>query len=410
MRVKLPSLLPIQDEIRRNKARFKVLACGRRFGKTQLCAVLALGCALSGGIVWWVAPTSEITRRGWEKIEPLAKMIPGSRIRYADREIHVPGGGWIAFRSATGDSLRGPGVDLLILDEAAFITQQTWNAELRATLSDRKGQAVFISTPDGRNWFHDFYLRGKSDDPKWRNWAGWQLKTEDNPVIDPDEIAEAKAELPEWYFQQEYEAAFQTFAGKVYKTYTPEGDCNFSTLDPSIYTEHWGGIDFGFTNPSVICVGGLDRDDRMDVVDGTYQSGLTTPDLIDILRGYQDKYSPRRWFADPADPGTIKELRNAGLPVVPSPRIKGALERSFIKSGIVKVETRLVNGRLRIYDGTPDEFTAELDGYRYPAGGDGKEVKETPLKVHDHFPDALRYMVVGLDHLRGRVPRVRVAA
>ena len=77
----------------------------------------------------------------------------------------------------------------------------------------------------------------------------------------------------------------------------------------------------------------------------------------------------------------------------------------------MKVETRLVNGLLRIArDTTPSEFIAEKDGYRYPDQKDGAEIKEKPLKVDDHFPDAERYMVVGLDDLRGRVPKIRVAA
>jgi len=116
-----------------------------------------------------------------------------------------------------------------------------------------------------------------------------------------------------------------------------------------------------------------------------------------------------RWFADPADPGGIQELRSAGLPVVGAPRVKGEVDRSYIKSGIVKVETRLVTGRLRVADHL-DQHIRELEMYRYPDGRDGAESKETPLKVDDHVADALRYMVVGIDQLRGRMPRVRVAA
>jgi hypothetical protein len=407
MRVKLPPLYPLQNQIRLSDARFKVLACGRRWGKTQLCAVLALATALGGGVVWWVAPTTEITRRGWEKIEPLARKIPGHRIRYADREIHLPGGGWIAFRSADGSSLRGPGIDLLILDEAAFIPANTWRAELRPTLSDRRGGAVFISTPDGRNWFYDMYQRGQ--DVAWSSWASWQMPSWTNPFIHSAEIEEARRDTPEWYFRQEYGAEFVTFAGKVYKTFTPECEAVFDEVDPGRYGEWWGGIDFGFRNPTAVSVGGIDRDDRLDIVDGLYAREMTNPDLIDAMRRLQEQYPVQTWFADPADPGTIQELRAAGLPVSPAPRTKGGLERSSVKEGIVKVETRLVAGRLRIARHLTDHVR-EMDTYRYAGEREGSEVKEAPLKVDDHAPDSIRYMVAGIDHSRGRNPIILVAA
>ena len=408
MKIKLPPLFAAQREIADDPARFKVLSCGRRWGKTQLCSVMALATALGGGVVWWVAPTSENAKRGWEKVEPLAKAIPGSRVKYADREVHFPGGGWIAFRSADSkSSLRGPGVDLMILDEAAYIPVERWRGELRPTLSDKQGGAVFISTPAGRNWFYEMYQRGQDGD--FAGWASWQLPTSSNPYIPDGEVAEAARELPEWYYRQEYLAEFMTFAGKVYKSFSAESDAVFTLESLATYREYWGGIDFGYRNPTAVVVGGLDRDDRLDIVDGLYQREMTTPELADVLLRLQDEYEVSRWFADPADPGGIQELRSAGLPVVGAPRVKGEVDRSYIKSGIVKVETRLVTGRLRVADHLAAHIR-ELEMYRYPDGRSGGEEKETPLKVDDHVADALRYMVVGLDQLRGRLPRVRVAA
>ena len=401
----MPALHLKQDEIRRSVARFMVLSCGRRFGKTLLAAVLAFACAISGGAVWWIGPTSREANIGWKKILPMAQQIPGVQVKASLHEIHFPGGGWIAVLSAENTTLRGEGLDLIIIDEAAYLAnlEGVWLGDLRAALSDRQGRAVFISTPDGRTYFHDLYLLGQ--DAEEPEWASWQLPTADNPFIAREEIEAARRTLPEWYFEQEYEAKFQSFTGKVYKSFGP-GD-TFTELDT--YPEYYGGIDFGFTNPTVACVAGVNRDDRMDVIDGIHQSGLTTPELVDIIKGYHDKYKVKRWFADPADPDAIAQLRAAGLPVVPAPRVKGSLERSSIKAGIVKVETRLVNGLLRIHAGCPPEYVTELDGYRYPPTKGEREVKETPLKVHDHFPDALRYMVVGVDHLRGHMPQVRVA-
>jgi len=413
MRVRMPRLHARQDEIRRSGARFKVVDCGRRWGKTLMAAVLAFACALSGGAVWWIGPTSREANIGWKRILPMAAQVPGVKIRHAVRELHFPGGGWIAVLSAENTTLRGEGLDLIIIDEAAYVAnlRRIWQEDLRASLSDKRGSAVFISTPDGRGFFYELFMRGQSDE--WQEWSAWRAPSWTNPFLAKGEIEAAKLELPGWVFDQEYGAEFVAFAGKVYKSFSPDSDAVFQTsdLDLGAYTEFWMGVDFGFTNPTVVCVGGLDRDDRLDIVDGIYQRQMTTPQLIERIKPMHDQYKARRIFCDSADPDAIAQLRVAGLPAVACPKIAGGLERSSIKDGIIKIETRLHQGRLRICAGTtPAEFIDELDGYRYPDTPDGREVKEQPLKVDDHFPDALRYMVAGLDQLRGRVPRVRVAA
>ena len=413
MRVKMPRLHNKQDEIRRSDARFRVVDCGRRWGKTLMAAVLAFSCALGGGAVWWIGPTSREANIGWKRILPLAAQIPGVTIKHTVRELHFPGGGWIAVLSAENTTLRGEGLDLVIIDEAAFVSnlRRIWQEDLRAALSDKLGRAVFISTPDGRGYFYDLYLRGQSDD--WPEWASWRASSYTNPFLSAEEIDAAKSELPEWVFSQEYLAEFVTHAGKVYKAFTPDSDAVFagSELDLEDYREYWAGIDFGFTNPTAACVGGIDGDDRLDIVAGFYESGLTTPAMVGLVVKLQQEYAARRWFCDNANPDAIAQLRQAGVPAVGVSKATNSTERSSIMAGIVKVETRLVNGRLRICrDTTPAAFINELDRYRYPDVREGAEVKETPLKVDDHFPDALRYLVAGLDDLRGRVPRVRVAA
>ena len=129
-----------------------------------------------------------------------------------------------------------------------------------------------------------------------------------------------------------------------------------------------------------------------------------------LLVELQERYNVRRWFADPAEPKTIREMQRAGLRVTGAPRVKGALDRTYIRYGLMAVETRLVNGRFRIAANTcPADFVREMDVYRYPDQRDGAEMKETPLKVDDHFPDAARYMVVGIDEM-GRIPQVRSLA
>ena len=293
------------------------------------------------------------------------------------------------------------------MDEFAYLqrAKSVWQEDLRAALSDKLGNAVFISTPNGRDYFWDLYKRGQ--DPDWPEWASWQYSTYANPYVPDSEVDAAKDELPEWVFRQEYMAEFVAFAGRIYKSFDPAGPAVFRGKLEG-YPEYFGGIDFGFRNPCAITVGGL-KDVRLDIIDEVHLSGMTGEDLIDRVREFTERYKVRRWWADPADPGAINDLRLARLPVYPAPRPTGP-ERSSVKLGIVEVETRLVSGRLRFHGEHCPTCVDQFDQYRWADSREGAEVKEQPVKVNDHTCDSVRYMVVGLADYHRRTPRVRVAA
>jgi hypothetical protein len=128
----------------------------------------------------------------------------------------LPGGGEVVVRSADNpDSLRGEGLDLVVPDECGFMAEAAWAEALRPALSDRKGKAIFISTPKGRNWFWRMWMTGQ--DEQHQDYMSWQYPTSDNPYIDPDEIEAARRTLPERVFQQEYLAEFIDDAGGVFR-------------------------------------------------------------------------------------------------------------------------------------------------------------------------------------------------
>lgn len=199
-----------QQEVARSTARFRVLCCGRRWGKSRLGVALALDGALRGGRIWWVAPTYPLAAIGWRELRRMASKIPGSVIRLGTKTIHMPnGGGTIQVRTAaTEGGLRGEGLDGLIYDECAQGREESWTDELRPALTDRKGWAVFISTPKGRaNWFYRLWLRGSDGRDGWQSW---QFPTASNPTIDDldAEIEAARELLPLAVFEQEYLASF----------------------------------------------------------------------------------------------------------------------------------------------------------------------------------------------------------
>lgn len=204
---------PAQLAIHRSTARFRVCACGRRFGKSRLAVLECLEVAAAGKRAWWLAPTYKMTNVGWRPLQNLTRNIPGATISLSEKTITLPGGGEVSIRSADNpNSLRGEGLDFVVMDEAAFIDPDVWPQAIRPALSDRAGRALFISTPRGRNWFWDAYRRAGED-----GWQSFTYPTSANPYIPPEEIAAAQKDLPELIFRQEYLADFVDLSGSVFR-------------------------------------------------------------------------------------------------------------------------------------------------------------------------------------------------
>ena len=205
LEVRLPELHPKQAEVALDPSRFKVVVCGRQWGKTVIGAVECVRCAMAGGTAWWVGPTFPIGQLGWDIIDRLCRQIPGTRfLGRPDNKITLPTGGTIQLRSAENpDSLRGATLDLVVFDEAALAKPEAW-PYLRPTLSVKRGKAVFISTPKGLNWFHDLYqdAQGRPD------WQTWRFPSADNPHLYPEDVDLARDEMSSLLFSQEYLAEF----------------------------------------------------------------------------------------------------------------------------------------------------------------------------------------------------------
>ncbi|KKM05212.1 hypothetical protein LCGC14_1756440, partial [marine sediment metagenome] len=231
-----------QVEIAEDSSRFKVVVCGRRYGKTTLGVVLCAKTGLEGGRAWWVAPTYPIASIGWRMLKVLASQIPDTEIREGDREVIFPGGGVVQVKSADNpDSLRGEGLHGVVLDEVGQIRQIAWTDSLRPALTDHKGWALFIGTPKGKNWLWDLFRRAKLAP----NWRTWQKPTSDNPFIDPAELEDAKLDLPLAVYRQEYEADFGASQLQVYDEFDREIHQWKSELPQ--FDAFYGGLDFGGT-------------------------------------------------------------------------------------------------------------------------------------------------------------------
>jgi phage terminase large subunit-like protein len=212
-------LLPWQIECWQDKSRFKIIAAGRRCGKSNLAIKLLLAKALEapeGSAVLYCAPTLGQARQiCWDALlEQGQGLIKSAHVNNMDivlttgRKIHVRSG-------ENKDALRGLKLYFAVIDEAAFVPEEVFTKIIRPALADLKGEAVIISTPEGRNHFYEWFKLGKSgSNPEWKSW---HLTTADNPTIPKEEIEEAKNTLSSHVFKQEFEANFSNAGQEIFK-------------------------------------------------------------------------------------------------------------------------------------------------------------------------------------------------
>jgi len=211
-------LLKWQQEVIVDPSRFKVICAGRRCGKSRLAAVTLLLKGLvcpKGSGVMYVAPTQGQARVIiWNVLTDLGKdVIASSHIN--NQEITLINGAVIYIRGADRpDTLRGVSLSYVVLDEYADMKPSVWEQVIRASLSDRKGDAMFIGTPKGRNHFFDLYQLGKAENNEYKSWS---FTTYDNELIDPEEIENAKKTLSSFAFKTEYMASFDNAGSDVFK-------------------------------------------------------------------------------------------------------------------------------------------------------------------------------------------------
>lgn len=250
----LPILHEGQQVIVDEARRFNVLACGRRFGKTMLGVDLLVDKAIDGCLVGWFSPTYRMLNEVWKAIHETTRPLH-SRVSLQEHRIELITGGVIDCWSLDAyDSVRGRKYHRVIIDEAAMVPDlgDAWQAAIRPTLTDYTGDAFFLSTPKGINFFHECYSRGV--DQTQSEWKAWHAPTTANPYIDPAEVESARQELPEQVFRQEYLAEFLQNDGAVFRNI----DACLSP-DTGDHKGHrlFAGVDWGqqndFTVISVVC-------------------------------------------------------------------------------------------------------------------------------------------------------------
>lgn len=207
-------------------ARFKVVAAGRRGGKTFLSAVVLLiegmrevnaaGYDLKLKDVWYIAPTFNMAKDiMWGLLKDLGRDVIAS-VHENTGVLTLINGRRICLKgSDRPDTLRGVGISHVVLDEVAFMKPEVWDLIIRPTLADVEGSALFIGTPDGRNFFYDLWMDAQK--PEYEEWEAFHFCSLDNPMISPKEIEHARMTMSRQAFAQEFEASFNTGGGTAFK-------------------------------------------------------------------------------------------------------------------------------------------------------------------------------------------------
>jgi Terminase large subunit, T4likevirus-type, N-terminal len=350
-------------------ARFNVLACGRRFGKTVIGMDRAVSTAINKQYLGWFAPTYKLLGDAWRLLESqLAPLIVAKDV--SDKRIELIGGGRIEGWSLDNpDAGRGRAYHRVVIDEAAMVKdlEHAWQQAIRPTLSDYRGDAWFLSTPKGvASYFYTLFQRGI--DPLKPRWKSWQMPTLSNPYIEADEIDEAREDLTDLAFAQEYLAQFVNWAGTVFRRIAEA--CTNAAPGPAVMI----GVDWGRTGDYTVFVA-LSAAGEVCAIDRF--RGMEYAMQRDRLRAFWETTTAKRAFI-------IAEMNSMGAPVVEQLQIDKLPVRGFtttnqsksaiilslalgFERGVVKIPyDPILIGELQAFEGK--QLAGGLMRYSAPAG------------------------------------------
>jgi hypothetical protein len=298
-------LNPGQQAVSASEHRFKVVIAGRRWGKTWLATrSLARAVRQPNRRAWYIAPSYRMARQiVWDALKwRLQDLKWVQKINESELTITLRNNSTISLRGADNpDSLRGVGLDFIVMDEFAMIDEKAWTEVLRPTLSDRNGSAMFISTPMGTsNWAYDLYNRAQSDPA----WSSWTFRTIDGGNVSAEEIEQARRDLSDRQFRQEYEATFETYSGRIY--YNFDRERNLRKFEAEVPREILVFADFN-VNPISAAIA-VETGRGIHIIDEIVIYGSNTDELVDEIRNRYPTQSVKVY----PDPAGVQRKTSAG--------------------------------------------------------------------------------------------------
>ena len=353
-----------QKKVMKHPARFKVVACGRRWGKTELGkTALLLNSVWDKKRGWWLAPTAIMASQVWRDLKTGVRQLPGISVSESERRIDIGGGGMIAVRSAHHpDNLRGEGLDLAVLDEAAFMEPRVWPEIVRPMLTTTRGGALFLSTPFGRNWFWEQFKTGMDDEVQ--DWMSFRFSTANSPFIAPEELAGIRRQTSEHVWRTEYLAEFSDESGQVFRGIRA-AVLPFAPAAPEASHIYVAGVDWGRHHDYTVIA----------VIDATARRMVALDRFNNIgwrlqrgrLKALAAHWRPQLIWAEANSIGApnIEALQDEGLPM------RSFLTTSKSKSPLIEsLALAIERGYLGLLD--DPALLGELAGFsleRLPGGG-----------------------------------------
>jgi len=384
-------LNPGQRSVADAEQRFRVIIAGRRWGKTYLATrELARFSRWPDRRCWYIAPSYRMAKQiVWDPLKyRLMDLNWVSRVNESDLTIDLVNGSKISLRGADNrDSLRGVGLDFIVMDEFAYMDERVWTEVLRPTLSDKTGHAMFISTPVGKsNWAYDLFTSPQQDA---ENWQSWQFTSLQGGRITAEEIEQARRDLDERTFRQEYEATFESYAGRIYYAFDHGNIRQFRVDRPEQIII---GMDF---NIDPMCaVIGVRQGETVQLIDEIRIFSSNTQEMVSEIKA---RYPQSRVTVYP-DPASRQRKTSAGghtdLSILQNAgfTVKAPHAHDPVRDGINSVNSRLCDARgvRHVFVDPRLKYTIEsLERHAY------KEGTSQPDKDsgYDHMTDALRYMI-----------------
>lgn len=393
--VRLQRQHPGQTQIVEHPARFKVVMCGRRFGKTQLGVRRACDVALAGHPVGWFAPTYKYVLEVWrELLERLRPVVVRSHDQ--DKRIELATGGVIEIWTMDGEN---PGLGrkyaLAVIDEAGIVPDllTIWQQALRPTLVDLKGRALFLGTPRGRrHGFVQLFNRGMSGEDA--DWASFRARTLDNPYIPPEEVEQARRELPPEVFAQEFEGiptddGANPFGLEAIAKAVQATPCGKDAPAPVVY-----GLDLARSMDYTVLLG-LDAWRRVVRLERWQAPWAVTKAKVKALVGDTPVVADATGVGD----AIVADLQALGVAVTP---------HVFTQPSKLRLMQRLIAAFQGAELAIPDTqaaywLTQELNAFEFLYTATGVRY-EAPKGLHDDGVMALGLALYGWDRVQGAVP------
>jgi len=289
-----------RKEILNDKTRYKILSCGRRFGKSFFSVLFLLNKPLEANERRWIVfPTYRQAKMvSWNLLKSIFANKQAT-INETELSITLDNGAKIELKGADKpDSLRGVSTTMVVMDEYAFMKENVWGEIIQPTLAESRGEAWFEGTPSGLNHFYDLFVKGQSDNSDYKSW---QFTTLDGGFISEEEVENAKKNLDKRTFQQEYEASFLTAANRCAYNFSRDIHCRVMEKSPRMF---WG-IDFGVASYMTAILMCENTAGEVYVFD---EIGLQNSNTFELAK--------------------LMQLKGRGLPVYPDPAGKARTSNS----------------------------------------------------------------------------------